>query len=209
MTTTARPTNVKSVIVGDGTVGKTCLLHVYANNSFPEEYVPTVFDNYSTTIFVEGKAVILGLWDTAYVTFAKLLIIRGQESYDRLRPLSYPGTQVFIVCFSVVTPSSYENVKRKWASEVNTHGKDVPIILVGTKTDLREDQKTIDNLKKRDQTPITFEQGEKLRKEIGAIKYIECSALRNQGVKDVFTEAIRLVLFGVKKPPSETRCSIL
>ena len=70
MTTTVRPTNIKSVIVGDGTVGKTCLLHVYANNSFPEEYVPTVFDNYSTTIFVEGKAVILGLWDTAYVQSA-------------------------------------------------------------------------------------------------------------------------------------------
>jgi hypothetical protein len=51
---------------------------------------------------VDGKTISLGLWDTA-----------GQEDYDRLRPLSYPQTDVFLICFSLVSPPSFENVKTK------------------------------------------------------------------------------------------------
>ena len=79
----------KLVIVGDGACGKTCLLIVFSKDQFPEVYVPTVFDSYSATVMTGGRPVNLGLWDTA-----------GQEDYDRLRPLSYPQTDVFLICFS-------------------------------------------------------------------------------------------------------------
>ncbi|KAL9650049.1 hypothetical protein ABK040_003167 [Willaertia magna] len=170
---------IKVVTVGDGAVGKTCLLWVYANNSFPEQYVPTVFDNYKTTVSLDGRTVKLELWDTA-----------GQEEYDRLRPLSYPGTQVFLICFSSVDETSYSNIKTKWYPEVNHHTSGVPIILVATKVDLRDNGDTTQGSDR-----ITTQMGEILRQEIGAVKYVECSAKTQFGVKMVFDEAIRAVLF--------------
>ena len=82
------------------------LLMAYTTNAFPGEYIPTVFDNYSANVVVDGKTIQLGLWDTA-----------GQEDYDRLRPLSYPQTDVFLVCYSIISKASYENVKTKWIPE--------------------------------------------------------------------------------------------
>ena len=112
----------------------------------------------------------------------------GQEDYDRLRPLSYPQTDVFLVCFSVTSPASFENVKEKWFPEVHHHCPGVPCLIVGTQIDLRDDPQVLEKLQRQKQRPVTSEQGERLARELGAVKYVECSALTQKGLKNVFDE---------------------
>jgi len=174
---------IKCVVVGDGAVGKTCMLMSFSNNTFPQEYVPTVFDNYNTAIMVDDTPYNLGLWDTA-----------GQEEYDRLRALCYPQTDVFLMCFSIISPSSFENIKIRWYPELQHHCPGTPCLLVGTKLDLREDPGVNDSLRSQGLAPITRDQGEGLSKEIGTSGYVECSALTQKGLKQVFDEAARVVV---------------
>jgi Ras-related C3 botulinum toxin substrate 1 len=82
----------------------------------------------------------------------------GQEDYDRLRPLSYPQTDVFLICFSVISHTSYQNVKAKWVPEVTHHCPNTKLILVGTKIDLRDDRDLVEKLKQKGQAPITKEE---------------------------------------------------
>jgi len=189
--------NIKCVVVGDGAVGKTCLLISYTTNAFPGEYIPTVFDNYSANVMVDGKPINLGLWDTA-----------GQEDYDRLRPLSYPQTDVFLVCFSVISTSSFENVKTKWVPEIQHHAPNVPILLVGTKSDLRKDENTVKQLNSRQQSMVTIENAQRMAKEIGAVNFLECSALTQEGLKQVFDDAIRAAMSKPNKPTGK-KCNLL
>ena len=120
-----RQNEVKCVVVGDAAVGKTCLLNSYTTNAFPgvhpvTGYTPTVFDHNSVDVMVDGTPVHLGLWDTS-----------GHEDYKKLRPLSYPQTDVFLVAFSLISRASYENTQQKWYPELEPLCPGVPIICVG------------------------------------------------------------------------------
>jgi len=187
----------KLVIVGDGACGKTCLLIVFSKDQFPEVYVPTVFENYVADIEVDSKQVELALWDTA-----------GQEDYDRLRPLSYPDTDVILMCFSIDSPDSLENIPEKWTPEVRHFCPNVPIILVGNKKDLRNDSNTIKELSKMKQQPVSYEEGQAMASKIGAYGYMECSARTKEGVREVFELATRAAL-QTKKRKKNKGCLML
>lgn len=165
---------LKLTVVGDGGVGKSCLLIAYTTNAFPSEYVPTVFDNYCANVMVDGKPINIGLWDTA-----------GQEDYDRLRPLSYPQTDVFFVCYSVENRDSFENIEPKWVPEVRHFCPDVPLVLVACKLDLRHTGSRKDM--------VTYDEGLAVAKRLG-MRFCETSALTQTGLKECFDEAIRTAL---------------
>lgn len=188
----------KLVVVGDGECGKTCLLIVFSKDEFPEEYVPTVFETYVADIEVDGRPVELALWDTA-----------GQEDYDRLRPLSYPDSDVLLICFSIANPASLTNVVDKWLPEVSHFCPKVPIILVGTKKDLRTDPGVIENLSLTKEKPVTTEQGQQVAALIKARAYIECSSRTREGVRQVFETATLAALRKHKVPSSTAKCRIL
>lgn len=177
---------LKITTVGDGMVGKTCLLITYTQNVFPREYIPTVFDNHACNIQVDGKSYNLTLWDTA-----------GQEDYERIRPLSYPNTDCFLLCYSIDSRTSFENIKSKWSPEIRHFTNNIPIVLVGTKLDLRIPAS---------EKFVTQAEGRKLRKEIRAYSLVECSAMKKVNLQEVFEEAVR----AVENKPHKTRtCRIL
>ncbi|GJE96960.1 Rho GTPase [Phanerochaete sordida] len=166
----------KLVIVGDGACGKTSLLCSFALGEFPKEYQPTIFENYVAEIRLDGKPVQLALWDTA-----------GQEEYERLRPMSYSKSHVILIAFAIDTPDSLDNVTVKWIEEVRSIcGAQIPVILVGCKSDLRppEGSATSSNF-------VSRAQAEQVAQQIGARAYKECSALKIEGVDDVFEAATR------------------
>jgi Ras family protein A len=114
---------------------------------------------------------------------------------------------VILICFAIDSPDSLDNVQEKWISEVLHFCQGHPIILVGCKKDLRHDPRTIEELHKTSQKPVTPEQGEEVRKKIGAYKYLECSARTNEGVREVFESATRAALLAKKH--ERKKCKIL
>ncbi|KAI9640419.1 Rho GTPase [Ciborinia camelliae] len=187
---------------------------------FPTVYEPTVFENYvhgmslilyssysfypplitsagswltparNLDIFVDGTHIELSLWDTA-----------GQEEFDRLRSLSYDDTHAIMLCFSVDSKDSLENVESKWVGEIAENCQGVKLVLVALKCDLREqgaDDEAAEGTEggeQREKKPmIDYNQGLEVARRIGALRYLECSAMRNRGVNEAFTEAARVAL---------------
>ncbi|KAK6205110.1 small GTPase superfamily [Scheffersomyces amazonensis] len=209
----------KIVILGDGACGKTSLLNVFTTGYFPQVYEPTVFENYVHDIFIDGKSVQLSLWDTA-----------GQEEFDRLRSLSYADTHCIMLCFSIDSADSLENVQSKWVGEITDHCEGVKLVLVALKCDLRShedsdidnvhgsalngtsgdddhynpyNQSSSNNNHYQSKRLITYEEGLAVAKRIGALRYLECSAKKKRGVNEAFSEAARCALNARPKGASE------
>lgn len=198
---------IKCVFIGDGAVGKTSLIISYTTNGYPAEYVPTAIDTYHATVHVDGQPITLELCDTP-----------GQDDFDTLRPLVYPQTDVFLLCFSVVMPSTFQNVREKWIPEIRSQSRQVPIILVGTQSDLRADAKTLVGLRHSKEQPIQESEAKKMAQTLGCESYVESSALTQKNLKEVFDAAILEGLRfknnkdrtgGVQKKKKKTKCTIL
>jgi Ras-related C3 botulinum toxin substrate 1 len=188
----------KLVVAGDGAVGKTCMLMSYVNNAFPTDSVPRVWDKHSTSMVVDGLPASVGLWDTA-----------GQSAYDRLRPLSYISANVVLIVFSVVSRTSFERVASKWVPELKRCCPDTPFVLVGNKKDLRSDSLELERLSEKGEQPVTYQEGTEKASKIGAAGYVECSALTQEGLRDVFDEALRALSSpssggGTSSPPARS-----
>jgi len=162
----------KIIIVGDGAVGKTCVISCMTNNTIDWErdpdYEPTVFNNYMTnwdhpSIPAGNRS--MEIWDTA-----------GQESFQQLRCMSYPDTKVFFMAYDVSNRASLSNVYTKWEPEIAGYGPDPDpnpwVILIGTKADFRNDKERKDDC-------IPLEECEAVAKKIGASMWIETSAKTN------------------------------
>ena len=180
---------VKCVFLGDGAVGKTSLIVSYTTNGYPSEYVPTAIDTYDVVVHVDGEPVTFEMCDTA-----------GQDDFDNLRPLVYPNTDVFLLCFSVVVPSSFHNIKEKWIHEIRSSCPKkkhrAPIVLVGTQSDLRNDAGTLVSLAQLKEHPVPEAEARRLAHSLGFLGYIESSSLTQKNLKEVFDQAIVAGLSG-------------
>ncbi|RUP51262.1 small GTPase superfamily [Jimgerdemannia flammicorona] len=183
---TDKPIFRKLVVLGDGGCGKTSLLNVFTRKYFPQVYEPTIFENYVYDFTLDGQEISLSLWDTA-----------GQEEFGRLRTLSYADTHVIMLCFSVDSRDSLENIGNKWIEEVAEHCPNVKIMLTALKCDLRDDEPTKLKLARVNDTPLTYEEGLACARSINAVRYLECSAKHNRGVTECFEQAARLALTGM------------
>jgi len=202
---------LKFVVVGDGAVGKTCLLQAFSDGNVNRDHVPTIFEN-SQKIFTHNNVKYnLDLWDTA-----------GQENFDRLRPLSYKGVDCFLLCFDVSNNTSLDNIKYKWIKEVQAaieankkneqHAKG-QVMLVGTKSDMR-------GVKSETTTEVTDKQIAEHRTYVASqlgfgvdagdkIKYVETSAWQDKNITKVFQTAIELCMDQTGATPTGSCCTIL
>ncbi|CAL6006754.1 Rac/Rho-like_protein [Hexamita inflata] len=159
----------KCVVIGDGAIGKTTLVTLFKTRQFPE-YVPTAQDIIIKPITHNSQPIQFELWDTA-----------GAEDYDRLRPLSYPGTDVFLVCYSVNNKTSFQNTVSKWIPEVKRFMPDTPFILVGLKSDL-----------KLENDSVSENEAETVADKFNAHTHIFCSSLIDYNINFLLSTIIEI-----------------
>ncbi|KAH7102649.1 ras-related C3 botulinum toxin substrate 1 precursor [Auriculariales sp. MPI-PUGE-AT-0066] len=192
---------IECSVVGDGGVGKTSLVLTYKINAFPTGYIPTVLESYTTFCALDdGVTHDLSLWDTS-----------GQQSYYRLRILTYAEADVVLLCFDISSTASFDNIRAVWMEEIQHYCPGLPVVVAGLKTDLRWRRlnERYEQMEPESATIISYQQGRSLAAEIGAVEYVECSASTQEGVKNVFAEVVRVALNHPKPEKRKRKCAIL
>jgi small GTP-binding protein len=185
--------SIKILLTGDNGCGKTCLLIRQTARAFPVEYIPTIFDSYEYQAEAgAGRHVQVNLWDTKLV-----------DHPDRLRVLSYPQTDVFLLCFSLADgPQALVRAQTFWAEELAPHlEQSRGLILVGLKSELRDQKGAEDD----EADMVTTIEGRAAAARLGARSYRECSALIGEGVDELFAEAVE---FGIGPRPTPSSRSM-
>ena len=171
---------LKVVIVGDEGVGKSCMFIRYTTGEFPVDYIPTVMDCFYEETHFQEEMINFGLWDTC------------GEGYEGERYLCYANVDVIVLTFCIVNPITLQNIETRWIHELSTYCENIPIILVGTKEDLRTNPSYIEKLKSINSEPVTHSQGIDLATRINAKHYLECYSLTGNGIERVFVECMRI-----------------
>ncbi|KAH3761157.1 Rho GTPase [Pelomyxa schiedti] len=173
----------KLLVIGDGEANKTDVLLAYVNKTGTGAASETVFTDRDATVDVDGTPVRLMLRDTS-----------GTEEYPRLKEQNYVDTAVLLILFSVACPKSFESVSNVWHPDIKKFCPGAPYILVGTQTERRDDPAARVPTAAPPDGVISYEQGVAKAKEIDAVTYMECSALTQKGIKEVFDAAARCVM---------------
>ena len=170
------------MLIGDDAAGKSEIITKYILEKSAKVCI-LFFPKYYLSVEVDGKPV-------------KLVIsnIPAGDGFDKMRQHFYRDADAFLVCFSIASLASFSNISDKWIPEIQDHCPKTPLILAGTECNLRCDEKTISDLKKTGIAPITYKAGSQLAKEINASMYLECSAITDEGVNELFEELIRIAL---------------
>ncbi|XP_055953402.1 cell division control protein 42 homolog [Argiope bruennichi] len=175
---------IKCKMGGPKGVGKTSLFQTYMTKKFPTPYDLMFLHHRSSpplkSATIKGISWTVELYDTI-------------DNYKNNRIIELKNAHVLLVCFSVVLPSSIENIKAEWIPQITYHCPETPYILVGTQIDLREDKRTIEKLAENNQKPITYKEGTKLAADLKAVKYLECSAKAQKGLQELMEKAVQIV----------------
>lgn len=124
----------------------------------------------------------------------------AQDEFDVLRQVCYPKADVVLLCFSVVAPTSFHNISEKWYPEIRRHCPSTPVLLVGTQSDLRQDVKVLIALARRREKPVPPAAAGALSAKLGLVGYVECSALTQHNLKELFDTAIAVGLRQAEPP---------
>lgn len=162
---------INCCLVGDSGVGKTCLVESYTSGSFPRSYIPTILDVYSALVNVGDDSITLRIFD-----------LSGLKENVNYRKEIMKNCDVVILCYAMTSVQSLQSIENYWISEIEEIQSPIQVVLAGTQSDLL-------NFKKHEFEPIEFKAKE-LGKKLGIESCLECSSLTQNGVKNVFDQAI-------------------